>query len=226
MKSIFITATGTDIGKTYVTALIIKKLRECGANAGYYKAALSGAEKVNGVYMPGDACYVNKTAGLTDDNSVSYIYKNAVSPHLASKIEGNPVELEVVKHDFAGQCKKYDYVTVEGSGGIVCPIRHDNIHIQLEDIIKTLGLSTLIVADGGLGTINAVVLTVDYMRNRNIPINGIILNRYMSGDIMYEDNKVMIEEFTNLPVVATVSDSDTDINISFEKLESLYEDVK
>ena len=44
-KGIFITGTGTDVGKTFVTALIVKKLRDAGKNAGYYKAAISGAEK-------------------------------------------------------------------------------------------------------------------------------------------------------------------------------------
>ena len=47
-KGIFITATGTDVGKTYVSALIVKKLRELGINCGYYKPALSGAEFING----------------------------------------------------------------------------------------------------------------------------------------------------------------------------------
>ena len=52
-KGIFITATGTDIGKTYVTALIVKKLHDSGIKAGYYKAALSGAEYINGSLVPG-----------------------------------------------------------------------------------------------------------------------------------------------------------------------------
>lgn len=53
-KGLFVTGTGTDVGKTYVTALIVKKLREAGLNAGYYKAALSGAERVDGHLVPGD----------------------------------------------------------------------------------------------------------------------------------------------------------------------------
>ena len=64
-KGIFITATGTDIGKTFVTALITKKLRQNGFNAGYYKGALSGAKWIDGQLVAGDPdyiCRVSKTA--------------------------------------------------------------------------------------------------------------------------------------------------------------------
>ena len=64
-KSIFITATGTDVGKTYISGLLVKKMREVGLNCGYYKPALSGAiRQSDGTLLPGDCDYVVKTAGL------------------------------------------------------------------------------------------------------------------------------------------------------------------
>ena len=63
-KGLFVSATGTDVGKTYVTALLVKKLVQSGLAAGYYKAALSGAECQNGQLVPGDADYVRRVAGL------------------------------------------------------------------------------------------------------------------------------------------------------------------
>lgn len=224
-KKIFITATGTDIGKTFVTALIVKKLRDAGYNAGYYKAALSGAEFTEDGLIPGDAYYVNKIANINEkmDNLVSYIYKESVSPHLASQIEGNPVEMNKVVEDFNNALSKYDYLTMEGSGGIVCPIRYDHIKILLEDIIKELDLSTLIIADAGLGTINHVVLTVEYLKNRNISIKGIILNRYCENNLLQEDNKKIIEMITKIPVIAVVKENDKELNIDINKLLEIYE---
>ena len=110
-KGIFVTGTGTDVGKTYVTALIVKKLADAGIHAGYYKAALSGAESIE----ESDAGYVKKIAGITQEDSslLSYLYQNAVSPHLAARIEGNPVDPETVKADFDRVKKEFDYVTVE-----------------------------------------------------------------------------------------------------------------
>jgi len=211
-KGIFVTGTGTDVGKTYVTALIVKKLADAGIHAGYYKAALSGAESIE----ESDAGYVKKIAGITQEDSslLSYLYQNAVSPHLAARIEGNPVDTETVKADFD---------RVEGSGGIVCPIRWDEEHeILLEDIVKMLHLNTLVIADAGLGTINAVVLTVEYIRNHGMDVKGIILNHY-SGGAMQEDNEKMIERLTGVPVIARVRDGDRELEVDLEVLKRVYD---
>lgn len=219
-KGIFITATGTDIGKTYVTALLIRKMRRIGLNTGYYKAALSGAECI----AESDAGYVNKFANIDQDENtlVSYLYKNAVSPHLAAQIEGNPPELSKIKSDYDNVCKKYNYVIVEGSGGIVCPIRwDDSSHLLLEDIIKALDLGAIIVADAGLGTINSVVLTAEYMRNHDIAVHGIILNNF-TGTQMQNDNAFMIEELIGISIVGKVGKNADEIDISEDLLKNLF----
>lgn len=218
-KGIFVTATGTDMGKTYITALIVKKLAKAGYSAGYYKAALSGAESIR----ESDAGYVKKIAGIsqTDETLLSYLYRSAVSPHLAAEMEGNPVDLEKVRADYLRVSREHDYVTVEGSGGIVCPIRWDDKKILLEDIIKMLGIPTVIVADAGLGTINAVTLTAEYLKNRKIEIKGIILNHYHGG-VMQEDNVKMIEDLTGIPVLTCVKEGAGELDIRPETLISCY----
>ena len=161
-KSLFITGTGTDVGKTYVTALIVKKLRDSGRNAGYYKAAISGAERDGqGELLPGDALYVNETARIGEQTSrlVSYVYPEAVSPHLAAKINSLPIDFQKVARDFQSARERYDYLTMEGSGGIVCPLRWDDQErMGMDDLVHKLGLSVLVVAHAGLGTINSTVL--------------------------------------------------------------------
>lgn len=226
-KALFITGTGTDIGKTYVTGLIVKKLRDAGLNAGYYKAALSGAEPdANGTLQPGDAIYVNRVAniGETTENLVSYVYKEAVSPHLAAKINDQPIDFAKVTADFKRALAKYDYLTMEGSGGIICPLRWDNQqHVILDDLVKKLDLGVLIIADAGLGTINAAVLTIEYLKSHNIPIKGIIFNNYIPHNLMQDDNERMIEEMTGIKVLAKVRKGDTELNMAVSCLQSLYE---
>ncbi len=227
-KGIFITATGTDIGKTYVTALVIKKLTDSGINACYYKAALSGAEEKNGVLIPGDAEHVKSVSGVKQElnDMVSYVYKTAVSPHLAAQIEGVPPEMKKIKNDFYKLAERYDYITVEGSGGIVCPIRMDTEKIMLEDIVRELSLPTLVVADAGLGTINSVVLTYEYLTGKNIPVKGIILNNYDDGSLMHRDNRLMIEKLTRVPIAACVKSGDNELDIDISRLTALYDEVK
>lgn len=226
-KTIFITGTGTDIGKTYVTGLLMKKLREAGQNAAYYKAAMSGNDRgPDGRIIPGDALYVKQISGITQplEEMCPYLYEKACSPHLASRLEGNPVRWETVKNGYDRLCQKYDCVVMEGSGGIICPIRYDEERIQLEDIIQKLGLSSLIVADAGLGTINAVVLTAEYMKTKQLPVQGIILNHFHPGDVMEEDNRRMCEAMTGLPVIACVKEGDTELEIERTVLDNLLEE--
>ncbi len=238
MKGYFVTATGTDVGKTFVTALLVKKWRDSGIDAGYYKAALSGAELRDGKWIAGDADYVKRVANLPDSQEelVSYVYKEAVSPHLAARKEGNPVDLAKVKADFNAATKRHDFIFAEGSGGIICPIRFDegaaahsgktsaeqnckpdvtNVpqKLFLADIMKELNLPLLIVTTAALGSINASVLTVEYARARGLDIRGIIVNRYgMSGNFQMEDDNIfMMQELTGLPILTKIKEGDTDL---------------
>ncbi|MBW5392928.1 dethiobiotin synthase [Brachyspira pilosicoli] len=219
-KAIFITATGTDIGKTYVSGLIAKHIKDKGLNIGYYKAALSGSNDIK----DSDAWYVKQQADLPDsyDEMVSYTYKHAYSPHLAAQIEGNPPDIKIIKNAYKDISKKHDYMIVEGSGGIICPIRYDNNQkIFLEDIIKELNIPSLIIADAGLGTINSTVLTIEYMRSKNLKINGVILNRFEMANKMHEDNQKMVEEMTGVKIIGVVIDGI--LKLYKENIETLFE---
>lgn len=228
-KALFVTGTGTDTGKTYITGLIVKKLQEAKKNPAYYKAAMSGNDRrPDGTLIPGDALAVQTMSGI--DQSLTsmcpYVYEHAYSPHLASRLEGNPVVMDIVKHGFADVAADYDYVTVEGSGGILCPICFDEARIQLEDVVKELHLSSILIADAGLGTINSVVLTAEYMKTHGLPLKGIIFNHYHPGDVMEDDNIFMCEHMTGLPTLAKVQDGDTELDMNIDALCALYDEVK
>lgn len=224
-KGIFVTGTGTDVGKTYVTGLIIKKIKENGMTPGYFKAAMSGNEREeDGTLIPGDALWVKNVSGISQsvEEMCPYVYEHAYSPHLASRLEGNHVEMAVVLDNYRKVKEKYDYITVEGSGGILCPICFDEARIGLTDIIDEMELDCILVADAGLGTINSVVLTYEYMKNRNMNIKGMIFNHHIADNIMHEDNIRMCEYMTGLPTLAEVSMGDVDLNIDIAELISLY----
>ena len=225
-KAIFVTGTGTDVGKTYVTGLLVKKIRDAGLDGSYYKAALSGAEPDGqGNLVPGDAAWVKETAGLKDPltDLVTYVYQEAVSPHLAARINHRPVELETIREAFQKARARHEYLTMEGSGGILCPLRWDERqHLLLEDMIRALDLGCLLVADAGLGTINSTVLTVEYLQHRSIPVRGILFNRWKPGDRMQEDNRAMVEELTGIPVLACVKEGDRELEGLLDGLLAAY----
>ncbi|SFQ46840.1 dethiobiotin synthetase [Lachnospiraceae bacterium XBB1006] len=228
-KALFVIGTGTDVGKTYVAGLLVKKLKEYGESAGYYKAAMSGNLRgKDGKLIPGDALFVKNMSQITQslESMCPYVYEQAVSPHLASRLEGNPVSLPVVKDGFAKVCENAEYVTLEGSGGILCPINKDEEELWLIDIMRATHTGCVMVADAGLGTINNVGLTAFYLKQKGIPLKGIIFNHFKPGDVMQEDNLRMCEELTGVKVLACVQDNSENIVIEKEILQNLYGEVE
>lgn len=215
-KNIFITATGTDIGKTYISALIVKKIREAGFNCGYYKPVLSGVEISDGKLIKSDCNYVIETAKIptSADDCVTYRWEEAVSPHLAAQRAGERICINKILEDYQKASHKYDYLLVEGAGGITCPlILSDKEKYLLKDLIKELGTNILIAADAGLGTINSILLTVEYAKANGIKIEGIILNNYEPDNFMHQDNLKQVEYLTGIKVIATVERGQKDITL-------------
>ena len=113
---------------------------------------------------------------------------------------------------------------MEGSGGIICPLRWDETqHVILDDLVKQLDLGVLIVADAGLGTINSAVLTIEHLQVRDIPIRGIIFNNYIPHDLMQDDNARMIEAMTGVKVLAYAKKGDRELDMDVAVLKGLYE---
>ena len=204
-KKLFVTGTGTDVGKTYVTGLILKKLHQSGETAAYYKAAMSGNDRgPDGTLYPGDALRVKELSGIPQP------------------VEGRPVQAEVVYAGFARLCAAYSWVTMEGSGGILCPIRLEEPPIWLPDLVQGLGMGCLLVAEAGLGTINQVGLTAAYLHRRGIPLQGIVLNRFQPGNPMHEDNRALCELVSGARVVACVPEGAAALDCTVEELKALY----
>ena len=222
-KGLYILGTGTDVGKTYITALWLKRLREAGHDVVYYKAAVSGAPSIT----ESDAGYVKQVAGLSqaDETLLSYVFDEAVSPHLAARHEGKVIDRTVVNKNFCHVARAHAYTTVEGSGGIICPLHVTDTELyMLEDVVKDLNLPTIIVATAALGTINSTVLTIHYLQSKGIPVKGIIVNHY-TGNPMEEDNCVMIERLTGIPVLDRVGPGQTSLHMDVDAMLSCYEEI-
>lgn len=128
---IFVTGTGTDVGKTYVTAVLCEYLQAKqqslqGGAVGFYKAAISGADSLE----QSDAGYIKRQAGLSqsDETLTSYLFQEAVSPHLAAQHLGQKIDLQQVIYDLLRVFAAYNQLVIEGSGGIFCPLCWDLQH--------------------------------------------------------------------------------------------------
>lgn len=152
-KGVFITGASTDVGKTYVSSLIVKNLRENNVNCGYFKGALSGAYLEDNELIPGDAkeVCIRSNLNCNPKDLVSYIFKELVSPHLAAKINNEYIESNKIKADFDKISKNCDFMVVEGCGGIICPLRFDNKKM-IEDLTNIPVIACVKEGDENINT--------------------------------------------------------------------------
>ncbi|MBY0358665.1 MAG: dethiobiotin synthase [Candidatus Obscuribacterales bacterium] len=180
----FITGTDTDIGKTFVSAVL-----SLGLNSAYWKPVQAGTVPST------DSEWVQKITELDPSLIVPETYKLAspLSPHLAAKIDGISINLaDFPSPDSTGKTK----LIVEGAGGIMVPLNERETMI---DLMRQLDLPILVVAKSGLGTINHTVLTIEALRQRGLSILGVIMNGPLN-----EENKKAIEHYAQTTVLAQI----------------------
>lgn len=205
-QALFIAGTAPGVGKTTAAQALVDMLMDASYDAAYYKPIVSGTDSI----PESDAGRVRAACGLEQDilTLTSYVFKDPVSPHLAAAQMMQPVDPDMIAADFASVALLHDATIVEGTGGIICPytLYADGRTVMQEDVVKNLDLATILVADSGIGTLNATLLSVDYMRHHDLPLSGIILNRFDAQNPVHQDNLTTIERLGAVDVVATIAD--------------------
>jgi dethiobiotin synthetase len=199
----FIVGTDTNVGKTIVATGLLNLLRKNGYHAGYFKPVSSGGFRHQGKIVSYDARFVKTVAGLDDSDDLinPFRFLTPVSPHLAAVIEEKPIDLAVIKTNYAILKNKYDYLITEGCGGLAVPLT-PNLNMQYE-LIKELGLNCLIVSRTVLGTINHTLLTVQAAASLKIPVGGIIFSGD-TGSEMDQNNIKTIRDLSGIPVLGVL----------------------
>ena len=196
-QGIFITGTGTEIGKTVIAGGLAASLKQAGMNVGVMKPISTGDTA--------DAQFLKHAAQVNDElSSINPIYlRHPLAPSVAARMEDRELDVSCVETAFAALRQKYDFVIVEGVGGIAVPIQDDFLVVHL---IKRLQLPILIVAEVGLGTLNHTLLTVAYARQFELQITGIVLNglRTETAGLAEATNPAEIENLTGVPVIGVV----------------------
>jgi len=133
----------------------------------------------------------------------TYLFKKPVSPHLAASCEGKSIDVSELVKQLRLRSSGSNYLLAEGAGGLYVPLNNKGSCVI--DIIAGSELPAIIVARTGVGTINHTTLTAEVLRNRGIPIGGII---FSSTDKIEkeieEDNIKMVEKLTHLPVIGWI----------------------
>ena len=196
-KGIFITGTGTEIGKTVIAGCLAATLKHTGINVGVMKPISSGDTN--------DALFLKLAAQVDDPLTLinPITLKYPLAPSVSARIQDVEIDINDIDNAYTILSEKYDFLILEGVGGIAVPIKDDYLVAHL---IHHYQLPVLIVADVGLGTINHTLLTVSFARLFGIRINGIILNllQLENEGIAEKTNPIEIEKLTQVPVLGVV----------------------
>ncbi len=178
VAGLFITGTDTDVGKTYVAALIAEELRQAGHAVGVYKPAASGCRSEGGTLISDDALRLWEAAGRpgTLDHVCPQRFEAPLAPHLAALAEGKKLDDELLRTGLDFWKHNSEIVLVEGAGGLMSPLGDDRYNA---DLACDFALPLIVVARNALGTINhtlQTLITAATFRD-GLDIAGIVLNR-------------------------------------------------
>lgn len=203
-KGIFVTATDTGAGKTIVSAGLALALRARGVRVGVMKPVATGCAVFGQQLVSYDAACLfeaaeNEYAPLTSPVR----FKNPVAPSIASIYEQKEISLEGIRSAFKKLEQCYDFIIVEGIGGLLVPIQGKYL---VTNLIRELELPILVVSHVRLGAINHTLLTIDAALIRGFKIKGIVFNRapLVNHSLAELTNPRVIHELTGIPVLGTL----------------------
>ena len=177
LRGLFITGTDTEVGKTYVAALVARALVADGHRVGVYKPAASGCPRAEGRLVSEDAVTLWQAAGSpgTLEEVCPQRFAAPLAPHLAAEAEGQRLDAALLRRGLDVWLDRSDVVLIEGAGGLLSPLGQEEF---VADLAYDLGFPLLVVARNCLGVINQVLqtlVTAATFRD-GLDVAGIVLN--------------------------------------------------
>jgi dethiobiotin synthetase len=190
-KNIFVSATNTNIGKTYACGKLLEHYAKKGFKVGYFKPFETGVDEfpLDGVKMLNLVKTLNPSFNVTINDVVPYQFKLPAAPYVA---KGNTV----ISLDFIKEKKKYleqfcNILIIEGAGGLMVPIEKD---LFIIDLIKELDCEAVLIAPSKLGCINDILLSINALKAKNIDFEFYI-NLYQDLDSFEKVSKPFLIDY-------------------------------
>ncbi|MFD7687256.1 dethiobiotin synthase [Streptomyces sp. NPDC059781] len=194
-----ITGTGTEVGKTVVTAALAATALAAGRSVAVLKAAQTGVRPEEA----GDAEEVARLAGAVTTAELAR-YPDPLAPATAARRAGRaPVHPHEVAERAAKLATEHDLVLVEGAGGLL--VRFDAAGGTLADMAALLAAPVLVVASAGLGTLNVTELTARELRGRGLDLAGVVIGSWPAEpDLASRCNLLDLPDVTGAPLLGAV----------------------
>jgi dethiobiotin synthetase len=198
MQGVFITGTGTDVGKTFVGTAIARNLTERGITVIPRKPIESGCQHQGDELIPQDASALMQAANYqgTLSEICPYRFEPPISPVRAAHLAKQTLTTEQLVN-ICLQGSELGYTLVEGAGGFYSPLTENGLNA---DLAMALQLPVLLVADDSLGVLSHVLLNVEAVLSRGLQLAGVVLNTLNEKNDVHMDNRADLREYLNCPV--------------------------
>jgi dethiobiotin synthetase len=196
VTGVFVSGTGTEVGKTVVAAAIARTAAADGDAVGVFKPAVSGLDDGG----EPDHALLRRAAGSpqADDEIAPYRYGPPVSPHLGAELAGERIDPARLREAARRAAAGADLLVVEGVGGLLVPL---TLGYLVRDFARDLGLPVVIAAAPGLGTINHTLLTVEAARAVGLEVAAVVLTPWPAKPAEVErSNREAIERLGGVSV--------------------------
>ena len=209
MRGVFVTGTGTEVGKTVVAAVIARELAGGGERVAVFKPAVSGLDEAEAGGADHELLRDAAGSEQSDDEIAPHRYGPPVSPHLAAELAGEAIEpAGLVGGSRARPPRDADALVAEGVGGIMVPL---TLGYLVRDFARELALPVVIAASPGLGTINHTLLTVEAARAVGLEVAAVVLTPWPGApEPIHESNREAIARLGDVEVLtlATLDPAD------------------
>lgn len=181
MRGVFVTGTGTEVGKTVAAAAIAHAARASGERVAVFKPAVTGLDEhpllpetwANAAELPDQALLRLASGSSQNDDQISpYRYGPPASPHLAAQIAGDRIDPDLLRGAALEATENADLLVCEGVGGFLVPLTFGYL---VRDLARDLALPVVIAAAPGLGTINHTLLTIEAVRAAGLEVAAVVL---------------------------------------------------
>lgn len=171
MRGLFVTGTGTGVGKTILSAALLAAMRTAGESVRAYKPVLTGVSEPSGEWPP-DHELLAEAAGMDPEDVAPLRFGPPVSPHLAAALAGYPIDANAMVERARASAGASDTMIVEGVGGLLVPLTDD---FTVRDLAIELALPLLIAAPPSLGTINHTLLSIEAATAVGLSVAAVVL---------------------------------------------------
>lgn len=190
-KSFFITATNTNVGKTYASEIFLNFFASMGLKVGYFKPCETGVESfpVDGKKMLDLAKQLNPNFDVCIDDVVPYQFFLPAAPYVAK--EKKVIDIEFLKEKKAYLQSFCDVLIIEGAGGLMVPLEKE---LFIIDLIKIFQSKAFLITPSKLGCINDTLLSIEALKKRDIDFDFFI-NLFEDRDSFEKVSKPFLEDY-------------------------------